>query len=56
MNDNQLKQWNGAKIGGIKGGATNAKSGHMKEIQKKNEIYSIEFATKNLIIALYSLK
>jgi hypothetical protein len=35
MTDSDLGRWNGAKIGGRKGGATNAKSGHMKEIQKK---------------------
>ena len=35
MSDSDLGRWNGAKIGGRKGGATNAKSGHMKEIQKK---------------------
>jgi hypothetical protein len=35
MSDSDLGRWNGAKIGGRKGGTTNAKSGHMKEIQKK---------------------
>jgi hypothetical protein len=35
MTDSDLGRWNGAKIGGRKGGASNAKSGHMKEIQKK---------------------
>lgn len=36
MSDSDLRQWNGAKIGGSRGGATNAKSGHMKKIQKEN--------------------
>jgi hypothetical protein len=36
MSDSDLRHWNGAKLGGSRGGATNAKSGHMKKIQKEN--------------------
>jgi hypothetical protein len=35
MSDSDLGRWNGAIIGGRRGGATNAKSGHMKKIQQK---------------------
>lgn len=35
MTDSDLSRWNGAKIGGRKGGAKNKQSGHIKEIQKK---------------------
>lgn len=36
MSDSDLKQWNGAKIGGRLGGAKNAKSGHMSKVGKEN--------------------
>ena len=36
MSDSDLGRWNGCKIGGLKGGGKNSKSGHMKKIQKEN--------------------
>lgn len=35
MSDSDLSRWNGAKIGGRKGGAKHVESGHIKNIQKK---------------------
>ena len=36
MSDSDLSKWNGAKLGGSRGGVTNSKSGHMSKLGKSN--------------------